>query len=694
MPTAEATLNELFMLIEENRTDDVRQLLQQNDIDVHATGQNGNSALTHALVMRNPEALALLLKAPSYEKNKYHENCTLLYTICKLAANCHYRNKDQKLIELLLQHGEDPNLPLKSNNPCMENFPLHLLAETEYINLTKTLINGGANINQINGMGKSPLSMQLSRNNIDEESVKELIKRGADLSHQECYRSLRQIAKSNHHTAILKYLPRDFPLKPHMRSAQGNFIALAKLLGYPSIPPGLCNGMTNLFIHATLINDEETCIKRFYRIRFTTPEKVFADVKAAQKKRLALYQAYKDLDPTERETKINENLTDCEIIDLDIPAAYDFMMQYQYRFTFNRYRYLSDLLFFINHPKESRHQIEARTMSKKMDEMMNAQEKIDQNSYPEIYSGMTNGIYTIDELKKYFSSLQDAFNSVQPKLSEPVAFHFTSSDHAIALSYHPEKNIWRLLDINTTIRDHKDTDSLAEHAFQCLRLGNELSPYLFIKNNIATTPKGKNALEACLEQWMKNPIYTELHALTSEKTHRIDRHNRPTHLRDQAFSHSSRMYWNGDYSPHLKTLRDMRSSETKTTSTIFAISGLIAMASLTACAIGFFALTFALPVTVSLLTIAAIAAFASAAALIYRKAKDNHHHAHPEKADTTSANRQNAQIWRVLAENHPATVNDTPKSAIAEAIPSPSTASSNPENNDQSRPTPSLAVRI
>lgn len=116
----------------------------------------GFSALHYAARAGNAESVELLLQHHArVDEQNYMKDTPL-----SLACSCQYYMPNPKVVELLLQHGSDPNIPVKYGYSS-----LHLAAIAGNADIVELLIKYGARVDQTNDAHSTALTTAFSREN-------------------------------------------------------------------------------------------------------------------------------------------------------------------------------------------------------------------------------------------------------------------------------------------------------------------------------------------------------------------------------------------------------------------------------------------------------------------------------------------------------------------------------------------------
>ncbi|MEP6020633.1 MAG: ankyrin repeat domain-containing protein [Paracoccaceae bacterium] len=142
--------------------------------NLSSTDDRGRTPLHFAAVSDDPQIVHVLLEHGASIDAVADFGWTAL-TLSSITRPRDQSKNQAEIMKLLLSKGADPNFVSGSHN----NAPLHMTAGDAAPNVIETLVAAGAEVNQKNRLGDSPLSIALRRNSVD--SARVLIKAGANI---------------------------------------------------------------------------------------------------------------------------------------------------------------------------------------------------------------------------------------------------------------------------------------------------------------------------------------------------------------------------------------------------------------------------------------------------------------------------------------------------------------------------------
>ena len=159
-PKRDRRLKALLTAVEQRKLDEVRDLLKAG-VDVNAQNKRGDTALTYAAALNQPEIVDILLAAGADPTVDTNEGMTPLHSA-----------KDPGIARRLLDSGADPNA--RTN---YEHTPLMFAAMAGPAELIRVLISRGAYVDAVDSQGKTALIYAAERGM--KENIAALITAGA-----------------------------------------------------------------------------------------------------------------------------------------------------------------------------------------------------------------------------------------------------------------------------------------------------------------------------------------------------------------------------------------------------------------------------------------------------------------------------------------------------------------------------------
>jgi hypothetical protein len=278
-----------------------------------------------------------------------------------------------------------------------------------------------------------------------------------------------------------------------------------KLLGYPSNEGGVCYGITYMGLQAIIAQDLETFDARIDMINAIDEyfEKYSNKKKEIQNSKDSLYKTLNIILNYLQNEKIT--IQNKQIFN-EIPAFFEGIELY----------FHPDLypdLFEENKPK-IQHQSEL-VMPLTSSKALEKEEIKGIEQAPYVFSG----VYTKEELKDYFKSLQEVIKKTN--FTEPIALVLESSDHAISVGYDSKAEKWFLIDPNILPTKYNlDNNEIAQKVLAAFTTNNTTT----FATKMYAASLHQEKLKKVNEAWQKHETWQTLHKISSEKIKRVDSH--------------------------------------------------------------------------------------------------------------------------------------------------------------------------
>lgn len=182
----------LHYLVVENQIDAVKFLFEKG-AEINTVNECGDTPLSQAVMLGYVELTGWLLEKGA--------NLDIVNNVGDPLIHCAIRSGNVKVMKLLVSKG----LSLHEKNSVSET-PLHESAkDDEYLEVTKYLVENGAELDELGGFNDSPIFGAVLHNNIN--TVKYLVSKGASILIKDSHaRTPESLAEECGHNEIAEWL--------------------------------------------------------------------------------------------------------------------------------------------------------------------------------------------------------------------------------------------------------------------------------------------------------------------------------------------------------------------------------------------------------------------------------------------------------------------------------------------------------
>lgn len=132
-----------------------------------------------------------------------------------------------------------------------------------------------------------------------------------------------------------------------------------------------------------------------------------------------------------------------------------------------------------------------------------------------------SGIYSLENLRSYFHSLQITIEDSKPPFSQPVFLALSNRNHDMGVGYDPLIKSWTLMDANQTkllTSNQFSDEKIAEEVMNGFSSRNLTS----FRTNLYVSKTHEQEFKPILDRWQNTPEWKNIHLADDEKSKKTD----------------------------------------------------------------------------------------------------------------------------------------------------------------------------